>query len=157
MSSKPEMLNDSGIVEDIFDIKAADLSEYERIREENIKERLKMWDDLEINTAVDEVKPKPTPKKRKRKTVMEKSEAVPRKSARIADVGKEETPADNQEEDDDEDYDPKYEHRKKPRGKLKTKTKPSKKLQYFEDPTLVCSISFTSPGSSKKLFFNYWS
>ena len=158
MNPKEESrLDDSGIVQDIFDIKSADLSEYERIREENIKERLKMWDDLEINTAVDEVKSKTSPKKRKRRSVTVKNDAIVRKSARIADVGKDETTAENQEEDDDDDYDPKYENRKKPRGKLKTKIKPPKKLQYFEDPFLVCSISFTSPGSSKKLFFNYWS
>lgn len=158
MNSKTEsLLDDSGIVQDIFDIQTSDLSEYERIREENIKERLKMWDDLEINTAVDEVKLKSSPKKRKRRSLMEKNDAIIRKSARIADVGKDETNAENQEEDDDEDYDPKYENRKKVRGKVKTKIKPPKKLQYFEDPILVCSISFTSPGSSKQLFFNYWS
>ena len=158
MKSKEEFpLNDSGIVEDIFDIKTSDLSEYERIREENIKERLKMWDDLEINTSVGEVKSKSFQKKRKRRPVIEKSDAVIRKSARIADVGKEEPPSENQDEDDDDDYDPEYENRKKPRGKFKTKTKPPKKLQHFEDPVLVCSISFTSPGSSKKVFFNYWS
>ena len=158
MKPKEEFsLNDSGIVEDIFDIKTSDLSEYERIREENIKERLKMWDDLEINTSVGEVKSKSFQKKRKRRPVIEKSDAVIRKSARIADVGKEEPPSENQDEDDDDDYDPEYENRKKPRGKFKTKTKPPKKLQHFEDPVLVCSISFTSPGSSKKVFFNYWS
>ena len=159
MKSKEEVpLNDSGIVEDIFDIKNSELSEYERIREENIKERLKMWDDLEIDTTLDEIKSKSPLKKRKRRSVNEKNDAVIRKSARIADVGKEEPPAENpEEEDDDEDYDPKFENKKKPRGKFKIKTKPPKKLQYFEDSVLVCSISFTSPGSSKRLSINYWS
>ena len=116
-----------------------------------------MWDDLEINTAVDEVKSKTSPKKRKRRSVTVKNDAIIRKSARIADVGKDETTAENQEEDDDDDYDPKFENKKKPREIKKIKTKPPKKLQYFEDSVLVCSISFTSPGSSKKLSINYWS
>ena len=155
-----ESLNDSGIVEDIVEIKTEkNLSEYERIREENIKERLKMWEDLEIKTAMDEVKPKIFSKKRvKRKPLSEKNGAVVRKSARIANNGTDEreTPVEYQEEDDDEDYDPKYENRKRPRGRPKSTVKPPKKLHYFENPVLVCSISFTAPASSKKLLFNYW-
>ena len=52
-----------------------DLSEYERIREENIKERLQMWEDLEMNTAVDEVKSKRSLKMRDKKKPLEEQDS----------------------------------------------------------------------------------
>ena len=158
--------------------KEAEVSEYERIRDENIRQRLQMWEELGLQTAVDNCKLSSsaiikTEKKMKkeacvseqntktlpqvwgdgdkspgfRKRRRRQSATVTRKSARLAAVTEAAC------EDWDEEYDPNTEFVNKPRSKPVRKLR---KLQYFDDAVLVCSISFTSPTSSKKLFVNYW-
>ena len=160
--------------------KETEVSEYERIRDENIRQRLQMWEELGLQSAVDNCKRSSaaiikTEKRMKqearvseqntktrlqeweeedgdkspgfRKRRRRQSSTVTRKSARLAAV------TESVCEDGDEDYDPNTELVNKPRCKPVRKLK---KLQYFDEAVLVCSISFTSPTSSKKLFVNYW-
>ena len=154
--------------------KETEVSEYERIRDENIRQRLQMWEELGLQSAVDNCKRSSsaiikTEKKKQEASVSEQntktrlqeweeedgfrkrrrrqSATVTRQSARLAAVTEAAC------EDGDEDYDPNTEFVNKPRSKPVRKLK---KLQYFDEAVLVCSISFTSPTSSKKLFVNYW-
>ena len=161
--------------------KETEVSEYERIRDENIRQRLQMWEELGLQSAVDNCKRSSssaiikTEKRMKqearvseqntktrlqeweeedgdkspgfRKRRRRQSSTVTRKSARLA------AATEAACEDGDEDYDPNTEFVNKPRCKPVRKLK---KLQYFDEAVLVCSISFTSPTSSKKLFVNYW-
>ena len=161
--------------------KETEVSEYERIRDENIRQRLQMWEELGLQSAVDNCKLSSssaiikTEKRMKqeekvseqntktrlqeweeedgdkspgfRKRRRRQSSTVTRKSARLAAVTEAAC------EEGDEDYDPNTEFVNKPRSKPVRKLK---KLQYFDEAVLVCSISFTSPTSSKKLFVNYW-
>ena len=106
------------------------------VSEQNTKTRLQEWEEEDGDKS-------PGFRKRRRR----QSSTVTRKSARLA------AATEAACEDGDEDYDPNTEFVNKPRSKPVRKLK---KLQYFDEAVLVCSISFTSPTSSKKLFVNYW-
>ena len=137
-----DVLNDSGIVEDITIDE--DKSEYEKVRDENIKERMEMWDYLGLKSTSQEFKPLKV-KVERRKAEKDPEPTVMRKSARIA-------AKENFYETILKDLQSEVEV-----SKEKPPKKKKRKLQSLEESSCVFNISFSAPDSSKKLFISYWS
>lgn len=137
-----DVLNDSGIVEDITIDE--EKSEYEKVRDENIKERMEMWDYLGLKSASQEFKPLKV-KVEKRKVEKDTEPIVMRKSARIA-------AKENFYETILKDLQSEVEV-----SKEKPPKKKKRKLHNLEESSCIFNISFSAPDSSKKLFISYWS
>ena len=142
--------DDSGIVEDSpGDV--LDLSAYERIREENIKERKEMWNYLGLAKSIEQCKSSPTVKKvEKRKLSQNFEPKTARKSARLA------AKVDLPESSCEDELKSIENELKKLNSEIQKRERKKFKIQYFNETTLQFSLSFTSCTSSKKLFVHYW-
>ena len=148
-------LNDSGFVDDIKSENDVEMSAYEKIRMDNIKERQKMLDNLKIEDAKENCLKSSSVRKydkRKAKTV---NKSVKRKSVRIAEKREFEANFLPNEDEDDPDWQVTSNSRKKAVSKNRVTRC---KIENFEETNLIFNVSFTSPDNSdKKLFISYWS
>ena len=142
--------NDSGIIEDDPD-DVLDMSAYERIREENIKERKEMWNYLGLAKSIEQCKSSPALKKvEKRKSSHSFEPKIARKSARLAaKIDAVENSCENELKSIEFEL-------KKLNSAIQKRERRKFKLQYFSETSLQFSLSFTSCNSSKKLFVHYW-
>ena len=142
--------NDSGIIEDDSD-DVLDMSAYERIREENIKERKEMWNYLGLAKSIEQCKSSPAFKKvEKRKSSQNFEPKIARKSARLA------AKTDAVENSCENELKSIEFELKKLNSAIQKRERRKFKLQYFSETSLQFSLSFTSCNSSKKLFVHYW-
>ena len=146
-----ESLDDSGIVEDISNnTPDDDRSEYEKIRDENIRERIEMWNYLGLQSSSQECKPKASSRQKGQKRKTNEVKTTIRKSARLA--AKEDV-----YETILRDLQSEVIVKQKSVEKLKLPNRKKRKLGNFEQSTLVFNVSFSSRADSKKLFISYWS
>ena len=146
-----ESLDDSGIVEDISNnTPDDDRSEYEKIRDENIRERIEMWNYLGLQSSSQECKPKVSSRQKGQKRKTNEVKTTIRKSARLA--AKEDV-----YETILRDLQSEVIEKQKSVEKLKIPNRKKRKLENFEESTLVFNVSFSSRADSKKLFISYWS
>jgi len=148
-------LNDSGFVDDIKSENDVEMSAYEKIRMDNIKERQKMLENLKIEDEKKNCLMSSSVRKydkRKAKTV---NKSVKRKSVRIAEKREFEANFLPNEDEDDPDWQVTSNSRKKAVSKNRVTRC---KIENFEETNLIFNVSFTSPDNSdKKLFISYWS
>ena len=146
-----ESLDDSGIVEDISNHQPDDdRSEYEKIRDENIRERIEMWNYLGLQSSSQECKPKASSRQKGQKRKTNEVKTTIRKSARLA--AKEDV-----YETILRDLQSEVIEKQKSVEKPKIPNRKKRKLENFEESTLVFNVSFSSRADSKKLFISYWS
>ena len=146
-----ESLDDSGIVEDISNnTPDDDRSEYEKIRDENIRERIEMWNYLGLQSSSQECKPKASSRQKGQKRKTNEVKTTIRKSARLA--AKEDV-----YETILRDLQSEVIEKQKSVEKPKIPNRKKRKLGNFEQSTLVFNVSFSSRADSKKLFISYWS
>ena len=146
-----ESLDDSGIVEDISNnTPDDDRSEYEKIRDENIRERIEMWNYLGLQSSSQECKPKLSSRQKGQKRKTNEVKTTIRKSARLA--AKEDV-----YETILRDLQSEVIEKQKSVEKPKLKNRKKRKFENFEQSTLVFNVSFSSRADSKKLFISYWS
>ena len=146
-----ESLDDSGIVEDISNnTPDDDRSEYEKIRDENIRERIEMWNYLGLQSSSQECKPKASSRQKGQKRKTNEVKTTIRKSARLA--AKEDV-----YETILRDLQSEVIEKQKSVETLKLTNRKKRKLGNFEQSTLVFNVSFSSRADSKKLFISYWS
>ena len=146
-----ESLDDSGIVEDISNnTPDDDRSEYEKIRDENIRERIEMWNYLGLQSSSQECKPKVSSRQKGQKRKTNEVKTTIRKSARLA--AKEDV-----YETILRDLQSEVIEKQKSVEKPKIPNRKKRKLGNFEQSTLVFNVSFSSRADSKKLFISYWS
>ena len=146
-----ESLDDSGIVEDISNnTPDDDRSEYEKIRDENIRERIEMWNYLGLQSSSQECKLKASSRQKGQKRKTNEVKTTIRKSARLA--AKEDV-----YETILRDLQSEVIEKQKSVEKPKIPNRKKRKLGNFEQSTLVFNVSFSSRADSKKLFISYWS
>ena len=144
-------MDDSGIVEDISNnTPDDDRSEYEKIRDENIRERIEMWNYLGLQSSSQECKPKASSRQKGQKRKTNEVKTTIRKSARLA--AKEDV-----YETILRDLQSEVIEKQKSVETLKLTNRKKRKLGNFEESTLVFNVSFSSRADSKKLFISYWS